>query len=96
MDLSKAFDTLPHNLIDLKLEEYGTESSTTNLITDYLSNRMQRVRLGKKCSKWQTTSKGIPQGSILGPLIFNIFMNDLSMSMKGTVAHSPPTLMTPR
>ena len=50
MDLSKAFDTLPHELIALKLKEYGSDEATTTLIRDYLSNRFQRVRLGDTLS----------------------------------------------
>ena len=85
MDLSKAFDSLPHNLIVLKLKEYGADSKTANLIKDYLTNRLQRVKLGDKYSEWYTILKGIPQGSILGPLIFNMFMNDLSNSIQHSI-----------
>ena len=56
MDLSKAFDTLPHELIVLKLKEYGADEATTALIRDYLSNRFQRVRLGDTLSNWQSIS----------------------------------------
>lgn len=77
MDLSKAFDSVPHDLTIEKLRQYGIDNKTVNLMDNYLTNRYQRVRLNGEFSNWQLTNMGIPQGSILGPLIFNIFMNDL-------------------
>ena len=77
MDLSKAFDCLPPNLITEKLIAYGLSSNAVELINDYLSNRKQCVKIGNFCSTFLDIIKGVPQGSILGPLIFNIFINDI-------------------
>ena len=77
MDLSKAFDMLPHNLMIQKLAKYGADENTLSLIKDYLTDRKQRVNLVGTFSPWLPVQRGIPLGSILGPLLFHIFMNDL-------------------
>ena len=76
-DLSKAFDCIPHDLIIAKLEAYGFQTDALNLVYDYLSNRKQRVKINETFSCWKDIEYGVPQGSILGPLLFNIHLCDL-------------------
>ena len=77
MDLSKAFDTLNHELLIAKLNAYGFSHDSVRLLYSYLSNRWQRTKINNTFSSWSELLLGVPQGSILGPLLFNIYLNDL-------------------
>ena len=77
MDLSKAFDTLNHNLLIAKLGADGFETDALRYMKSYLTNRKQRVRVNKTFSKGERITTGVVQCSILGPRLFNIFLKDL-------------------
>ena len=76
-DLPKAFDSLNHGLLIAKLSAYGFDNESLKFIHSYLKERKQRTKVGSYYSMWKSIKLGVLQGSILGPLLFNIFLNDI-------------------
>ena len=78
MDLSEAYDYIPHDLLIARLAAYGFGLKCLKLFSSLLSSRKQHVKYGNSYSEWQNIESGVPQGSVMGPLLFNSFMNDFT------------------
>ena len=85
LDMSKAFDKVWHKGLIFKLKQNGVDGKLLNFFTNYLSNRKQRVVINGKESTWAAVRAGVPQGSVLGPLLFLIYVNDLENGIKSKI-----------
>ena len=85
--MEKAFDTVNHKILLKKLDHYGIRGLSNPWFRSYLSNRIKKVTIGGASSSYRNITCGVPQGSILGPLLFLIYINDMHNAVKHSIVH---------
>ena len=85
LDFTKAFDSVPHERLLLKLKGYGIEGNLLHWFRFFLTNRQQRVVVHGTFSSWTHVRSGVPQGTILGPILFLIYVNDISSNISSSI-----------